>query len=333
MVSMRDVAAHAGVSHGTVSHYLNHPDRVSQDKAERIRGAIETLGFVPSIVGRQLRLGQSSTIAYIVPDVSNPFFASIAEGVEQRAAANDLSVFIANTMRDRRREDAYLELFEQHRVRGMLVSSPELIEDRLLRLGHRGTPTVLVGQAAVSSDQLSVSIDDIAGGALATRHLIGLGRRRIAFVGGPLGVRQIHDRLQGASETVREVAGVSLEVLDMTDRTVAGGRAVGAAILRRAPEQRPDAVLAANDLMALGILHALVNAGVDVPRSIAIVGYDDIEFAASSVIPLTTVRAPHEEFGFASVDLLLAGAASAGAPRHLVFTPELVVRATAPHPD
>lgn len=328
-VGIREVATLADVSLGTVSHYINHPDRVSPEKQARIQRAIDQLGFVRNNAAWQLRLGRSATIAYIAPDVSNPFFATIAEGVEQRAAIEGLSVFIANSSGSREREDAYLEMFEAHRVQGMLVASPEPIEDRLLQVGARGTPSVLVGQRAHSPAQASVSIDDATGGYLAVRHLLDTGCRRIAFVGGPLGIRQIADRLEGASNAIREVPDATLEVVNVTDRTISGGRVVARAIAARSERTRPDGIFAANDLLALGILQILVvDHGIRVPDDIAIIGYDDIEFGESSIIPLSSIRAPHEEFGIAAVKLLVNEMAAEpdDQEKHLVFRPELVVR-------
>ncbi|WP_245990877.1 LacI family DNA-binding transcriptional regulator [Bogoriella caseilytica] len=325
-VSMRDVAALAEVSHGTVSHFLNHPDRVSAKTAQRIQRAIETLGFVPNQAGRQLRMGKSATIAYIAPDVSNPFFATIAEGAEERAAEHGLSVFVANSRRQRAREDAYLDLFEQHRVRGMLVASHEPIEDRLALVRKRGTPSVLMGQVAVSEDQPSVSIDDVLGGRLAAEHLLQLGRRRIAFVGGPLGVRQVADRLQGASDAIRESGSATLEVVNVVERTVAGGRAVARELLARAAAVRPDGVFAVNDLLGLGMMQVLSSEGVRVPDDLALIGYDDIEFAESSIVPLSSIRPPHEAFGYAAIELLVTELSGRTEDPHQVFPPALVPR-------
>jgi LacI family transcriptional regulator len=328
-VGIREVATLAEVSLGTVSHYINHPARVSPEKQQRIQRAIDQLGFVRNNAAWQLRLGRSATMAYIAPDVSNPFFATIAEGVEQRAAAEGFSVFIANSGRSREREDAYLELFEAQRVQGLLVASHDPIEERLLQLRQRGTPSVLVGQRAVSDQQPSVSIDDVTGGYLAARHLLDCGRKRIAFVGGPLGIRQVADRLEGASKAIAENPEATLEVINVADRTIAEGRVVAAGIARRPEESRPDAVFAVNDLLALGLLQALVvDHGVSVPDDIALVGYDDIEFGESSIIPLTSIRAPHEEFGIAAVELLIAELSGepSDAPKHVVFPPHLVVR-------
>ena len=329
-VGIREVATLAEVSLGTVSHYINHPARVSAEKRDRIQKAIDQLGFVRNNAAWQLRLGRSGTIAYIAPDVSNPFFATIAEGVEQRAATQDLSVFISNSNRSRVREDAYLALFESQQVQGMLVSSHHPIDDRLAQIRGRGIPSVLIGQLATHDLQPSVSIDDVAGGYMAAKHLVELGRTRLAFVGGPLGIRQVADRLEGAGNVVKETPGVTLEVLNATNRTIVEGREIGRALLARPAESRPDAIFAVNDLLALGILQVLVLGGVKVPEDVALVGYDDIEFGESSLIPLTSIRAPHETFGFAAVDLLVNEMADepADLPKHVVFQPELVVRAS-----
>jgi LacI family transcriptional regulator len=328
-VGIRDVAVLSGVAVGTVSNFLNHPDRVSDDKAQRISAAIDSLGFVPSNAGRQLRLGVSSAIGYIAPDVSNPYFAEIAESVELRASELGITVFLANSHRSRDRENTYIELFEQYRVQGLLMSSHVPVEDRLAQVRRRGTPSVLVGQHAQSDEQPSVSLDEVSGGRQAMRHLLEVGSRRLLFVGGPLDIPQVSARLAGAGEVIREFGAATLEVIDEPDRTVRGGRRVGSALLSRPPEMMPDGIFAANDLLALGIMNALVAGGVDVPGKTSIVGYDDIEFAEASLIPLTTVKGRHEGFGIAVVDLLFdtIGGRVIDEPRR-VFEPELVVRAS-----
>jgi LacI family transcriptional regulator len=325
------VASLAEVSLGTVSHYINHPDRVSPEKRERIQKAIDDLGFVRNNAAWQLRIGRSATIAYIAPDVSNPFFATIAEGVERTAAAGGLKLFIANSNSSREREDSYLEMFEAQGVQGMLVASHEPVEDRLTQIRLRGTPSVLMGQKATSPAQPSVSLDEMKGGFLAVRHLIDIGRTRLAYVGGPLSVPQVGERYEGALAAVRESPGVSIEQIDAVERTIAEGREVADQIAARPAGERPDGIFAVNDLMALGLLQTLVvEHGIRVPQDIAIVGYDDTVFGASSIIPLTTVRGPHDSFGPTAVDLLtaeIAGEASEDS-KHIVFDPELVIRAS-----
>ena len=324
-VRIRDVAEHAGVAVGSVSHYLNHPERVSTEKAARIRAAIEKLGFVPNSLGQQLRSGESEAIAYVAPDISNPFFSSVAEGVEQQASAHGLSAFLANSHGVREREDSYLHLFERYRVRGLIVASFAPIEDRLRAVRERGTANVLLGQPALGAEQPSISIDEREGGRLATAHLLELGRRRIAFVGGPLSISQVARRLQGAGDAVRAVPGATLEMIDLEERTIAGGRRIGRDLVARAARDRPEGIFAVNDMVALGILQAFINAGVRVPDDVALVGYDDIDYAESSIVPLTSIRTPHEEFGRAAVDLLVEHA-DTGAVRHDSLPPRLVVR-------
>lgn len=325
-VRIREVAEHAGVALGTVSHYLNHPERVSDEKAQRIQEAIDELGFVPNIVGRQLRLGESDVIAYIAPEVSNPFFSTVAEGIEQRAIQLGLSVFVANSHRDRAREDGYLSLFERYRVRGIVAASQDRIEDRLERVRRRGTATVLLGQPAAGLLP-SVSVDEVAGGRLAGEHLLGLGRRRIAFVGGPMSIRQVAGRFQGVSEAVAAASGATLEVIDVPDRTIPIGREVARALASRPAASRPDAVFAVNDLLGLGLVGEFSVLGVGVPNDIAVIGYDDIEFAESSVVPLSSIRTRQAEFGAVAVDLLAATWADEPAG-HVVFQPAVVPRAS-----
>jgi LacI family transcriptional regulator len=323
-IGIREVAEHAGVAVSTVSNYLNHPSRVSEEKMERIQRSIESLGFVPNNVGRQLRLGESSVIAYIAPDISNPFFSDVAEGVERRATELGLSVFVANSHRDREREGEYLSLFERYRVRGIIAASYSSIEDQLARLRGRGTPSVLLGNA-ISQDQPSVSVDEVLGGRLVGDHLLAQGHRRIAFVGGPLSVHQVNRRLQGVSEAIRDAGMGTLEVIDVADRTMDTGREVGAAITARAPSDRPHAIFAVNDLIGLGLIQQFAADGIRVPDEIAVIGYDDIAYSRSSMIPLSSVHTPHDDYGTAAVDLLAEAWADA-APRHVVFEPELVAR-------
>ncbi|MFE4726675.1 LacI family DNA-binding transcriptional regulator [Microbacterium sp. NPDC056736] len=321
---IRQVAARAAVAVGTVSAYLNHPDRVSAERARRIAEAIDELGFVPSSAGRQLRLGVSTLIGYLSPDVSNPRFSEIAQEVEYRAERLGHTVFFAHSHGDREREDAYLEAFEQRQVRGLLVSSFEPIENRLAAMRERGTPSVLVGRRARDERQPSISIDDVSGGRQAAAHLLAGGCRRIAFVGGPLPVQQVADRLDGARQAVAGTSGV-IDVEEVAERSIAAGRAVGAELAARPAADRPDGVFAANDLLALGVLQALIAGGVSVPRDIAVVGYDDNEFAEASLIPLTSVRAQHADFGATAVDLLFE-AIEHGTVVQRIYEPELIVR-------
>ncbi|MFC7622222.1 LacI family DNA-binding transcriptional regulator [Microlunatus sp. GCM10028923] len=331
-VSIRDVAERAGVALGTVSNVLNRPEKVAEATRERVQRAIDDLGFVRNDAARQLRAGKSRTIGLIVLDVGNPFFTDVARGAGDRAAEAGLSVLLGSSDQRTDRESGFIDLFEQQRVQGVLLSPVGDVDERLTRLRDRGMPTVLVDRLSQGRNFSSVSVDDVGGGYLAVRHLIEQGCRRIAFVGGPLNILQVADRLQGATKAAAETRGVQLEVLSQPDLTVRAGRDAGQEIVERAPADRPTGVFAANDLIAVGVLQAFSLLGpLTVPDDIALVGYDDIDFASSTVVPLTSIRQPSELIGKTAVELLLAETEALAEGRALdrqqvVFPPELIIR-------
>ncbi|GAA2786808.1 LacI family DNA-binding transcriptional regulator [Saccharopolyspora taberi] len=324
-VSIKDVARHAGVSIGTVSNALNRPDRVSPRTRNRVLAAIEALGYVRSDSARQLRSGASRIIAMLALDMTNPFFVDVARGAEQAAEAEDLGVMLCNSDQDRRTENLYLSLFAEQRVRGVLITPTG--EGGLEVLRRQGIPHVLVDRVTADDRASSVSVDDVAGGALAVRHLLESGHARIAYVSGPLDLTQCRDRRSGALEAISD-AGLpadALTTLETATLDVTAGRDAGSRLLGL-PE-RPTAVFCANDLLALGVLQALFAAGVRVPDDIAIVGYDDIEFAAAAAVPLTSVRQPARLIGRTAAELLIRETSPDPArPQRIVYQPELVVR-------
>ncbi|MGL4254878.1 MAG: LacI family DNA-binding transcriptional regulator [Microbacterium sp.] len=326
-VSVKDVAVLAGVSVGTVSNVLNRPGKVAPATVERVQEAIDRLGFVRNDAARQLRAGHSRSIGLIVLDVRNPFFTDVARGAERRAAESELSVLLGNSDDDPSRESGYLDLFEQQRVHGVLITPVDDVSARLEGLRRRGIPAVLVDRPSDGSDFSSVSVDDVSGGYLAVRHLLDTGRRRIAFVGGPASVRQVADRLEGARRAVAEETDAALEVVETSALTVLEGRAAGERLRDLPASDRPDGVFAANDLLAVGVLQALVMLGsVAVPDDVAIIGYDDIDFSSATVVPLSSIRQPSELIGLRAVELLLAEVAGDPERKQVVFQPELIVR-------
>ncbi|MDF2507458.1 MAG: LacI family transcriptional regulator [Microbacterium sp.] len=328
-VSVRDVAAAAGVSVGTVSNVLNQPDKVAATTVERVQTVIAELGFVRNDAARQLRAGRSRSIGLVVPDAGNPFFADVARGAEARADEDALAVLLGNSDENAAREDNYLDLFREQRVNGVLITPASDDTDKLLRVQASGIPVVLVDREVPGSTFCSVSVDDVEGGFLAARHLLQIGRRRLAFVGGPEGITQVAQRLDGARRAVAEVPGATLEVIRMPALTVLHGRAAGEEIAARDVGERPDAVFAANDLLAVGTLQALtLMRTIRVPEDIALVGYDDIDFATAAVVPLTSVRQPAQLIGRTAVELLLRSISEPDGDyeRRVRFRPELIVR-------
>jgi LacI family transcriptional regulator len=325
---LRDVADRAGVSVSLVSSYLNTPHLVSDASSERIQQAIDALGFVRNDAARQLREGSSRMVAFIAFDISDPLFVSVARGARRRAAENGLSLVLADTDGEAETEEQYLRLFQEQRVRGVLLS-PSGDPWRYLReLEARRVPAVLIDQASPSTRWSAVTVNDVLGGELAVGHLLDIGRTRIATVGGPQQISQVADRIAGARNVMKRSSAAPLEVIDTTERTISAGIDVGAELAARPSSERPDGVFCINDLLASGLIHGLQNGGLRVPEDVAVVGYNDTATDALSPVPLTSVRQPHEMFGSVAVDLLLEElAADESTPRRqVVFDPDLVVR-------
>ncbi|WP_308491904.1 LacI family DNA-binding transcriptional regulator [Microbacterium terrisoli] len=326
-VSVKDVAARAGVSVGTVSNVLNRPQHVSAATAERVRAAIDELGFVRNDAARQLRAGRSSAVGLIVLDMTNPFFADLTRGAEDVAQAAELAVIVGDGGERPDRERAYLDLFEQQRLRGVLLTPFGDVDERLRALRRRGIPTVLVDRASSDHSFSSVSVDDRLGGALAVGHLLNRGHRHIAYVAGPRGIAQVEDRLLGARDAAAEHPDARLEVVELTALSIAEGQRASAVLAAGGVDGRPDAVFAANDLIAIGLLGGLTAAGIRVPEDVALIGYDDIAFAAAATVPLSSIRQPAAQIGATGMRILLDESVDHTLPpRHVTFRPELVVR-------
>jgi LacI family transcriptional regulator len=327
MARIEDVAARAGVSVGTVSNVLNRPEAVSGKTRDRVLAAIAELGYLPNEAARSLAAGRSRTIGLIVPDVTNPFFADVTRGAEQLADQRDVVVMLYNSGESAEREHRYFGRLETQRVQGVLVSPVHQAGTAVDDLVRRGTPVVLLDRGTGRHGLCCVSVDDHTGGALAAQHLIDQGHRRLAYVGGPLSVPQAAARLSGARHVV-EAAGATIEVIETGAVSVTEGRTAGSVIAGRDSADRPRAVFCANDLLALGVLQAATRRGLRVPDDVAIVGYDDIEYAAAAAVPLTSIRQPRAELGRVAAELLFEEIDSAGRHRHrqVVFQPDLVVR-------
>ena len=328
---IRDVADLAGVSVATVSNVLNRPALVSPTTRAKVQAAITELGYVRSESARLLRAGRSQVLALLVLDLANPFFVDVMRGAEQAARAAGLGVMICNSAQSVAEESDYLAMFAQHRVRGVLVTSGDETGGTLGILQRSRIPYVLVDRLVPGPPACQVLVDDVAGGALALGHLAASGHRRITFVSGPLELPQCRDRLAGARRAAAEagLAADGLRVIECPRLDIASGRDAAARVLGLA--DRPTAVFCANDLLALGMLQAFFAAGVGVPDEMAIVGYDDIEFAAAAAIPLSSIRQPAARIGQTAVELLIEETGPHAA-RHthqdVVFQPELVVRAS-----
>lgn len=329
--SVKDVAAAAGVSLGTVSNVLNRPDRVSPKTRERVLAAMADLGFVRNESARQLRAGSSRTLAYVMLDARNPFFTDVADGIDIAAEHAGLSLVLSNSRQLAEREQSHLDVLEQQRVQGILITPVDPDSPSLLRVAQRGTPLVIVDRTPAEPSFCSVAADDVLGGRLAVEHLIDRGHERVAFVGGPQRIGQVRDRWEGARGAWADAGLAEKDLVQITTRelTVPEGGEAGQRLAGIPAARRPTAAFCANDLLAMGLLQQAVGSGVSVPGDLAIVGYDDIDFAAAAAVPLTSVRQPRQELGRAAAEMVLDEATN---PRHehrqVEFTAELVARAS-----
>ncbi|GGY40774.1 LacI family DNA-binding transcriptional regulator [Streptomyces omiyaensis] len=331
MVGIKDVARQAGVSVGTVSNVLNRPERVSHEIRARVHAAIDLLGYVRSESARQLRAGHSRMLGLLVMDTGNPFFAVLAQGTEQVAAEAGLGVMVCNSAESAAAEQGYLSLFVEQRLRGVLFAPVASDGEPWQALRRANIPFVVVDRAVDTRTACSVAADDVLGGGLAGRHLLAAGHRRIAYVHGPGHLQQVRDRREGLARAVEEAGLGTDAIVDIPAERldVSAGRDAGARLLGLSP--RPTAVFCANDLLALGVMQTTFDAGVRVPDDLAVVGYDDIEFAEASLIPLTSVRHPAAEIGRLAAGLLLREIEPPDPERGhqhtgIVLRPELVVR-------
>jgi LacI family transcriptional regulator len=326
--SVKDVAALAGVSLGTVSNVLNRPERVSAGTRQRVEQAMAELGFVRNEFARQLRMGTSSTLAYVMLDATNPFFTDVAQGIELAAEKANVSLFICNSNNSGTREESHLGHLMQQRVQGILLTPVDPEAETIDLVAERGVPLVIVDRTRNDTRFCSVAVDDVLGGRLALEHLLDLGHRRVAYIAGPDSLGQVQDRLAGAREAWA-AAGLPAEdlvVLPTASLTVAAGRGAGERLAGMPARTRPTAAFCGNDLVALGLLQQVIGSGRSVPGDLAIVGYDDIEFAAAAAVPLTSVSQPRQELGRTAAELLLAEADPGHTHRQVLFRPELVAR-------
>jgi LacI family transcriptional regulator len=328
---MEDVARRAGVALGTVSNVINRPARVSEPTRRKVQRAIEELGFVPNRAARALAAGISTTIGFVVTDLSNSFFLDMTRGAEREAAEAGMNVLLANTDMQPAKQGSYLDLFAEERVAGVLLAPLPDSAENVLGSMQPGRHIVMLNDARVDG-ACTVSVDNELGGYLAARHLIDLGRRRLAFAGDPAIAAPIRDRLAGVERAVRESNGaISLELDATAEVQVEDGREFGQVIAARPAEERPDGIVAAADLLALGIMQALrTESSIRVPDDIAITGYDNNRAAWGSTVPITTLAQPGEEMGATATRLLLEEirAGEHHEHRHEILEPTLIVRAS-----
>jgi LacI family transcriptional regulator len=329
MATIKDVALRAGVSVTTVSHVVNDTRHVSAKGRERVELAIRELGYVPNAMARSLKSNTTSTLGMLIPNSSNPYFAEIVRIVEDRCFGAGYTLVLCNTDDEPRRQSVYLQVLAERRIDGLIVVSTGDDDSLVTQLQGLRIPTVLVDREIADPSCDLVETAHMQGGLLAVRHLLSLGHKRIACLGGPEGLTPSEQRIEGWRMALAEAGNTpnADALLWRGAFTSQSGYEAMHAILRT--EHPPSAVFVCNDLMAIGALRAAHESGVHVPDELSIVGFDDIELSAYTSPPLTTVAQPKERIGALAVDMLLERVSGKRRDaRKVVLQPELRVRAS-----
>ena len=328
-VSIRQVAQQAGVSVATVSNFLNRPELLAPATRDRVREAVDTMGYRPNQAARQLTHGFGTGVGLVLFDVRNPFLTGVARGAEDQLHAVGRTVVLCNTDVDAAKEERYLEMLLQQQAQGVLITPADLSRAWVDRVRERGLRLVLFHNSTDFPDVCSVAVDDVAGGEMAATHLLARGHDRITCVTGPAHMRQSVDRLAGCHRAAARAGRPedAVEVVETGAFTLDQGRRAGERIL--ASPRPTTAVFCANDLLALGVMQAVTRAGRRIPDDIAVVGFDDIESAATAGVPLTSVHVDSHALGGAAARLLVEEVEDPDHRhrRHL-YAPHLVERAS-----
>ncbi len=333
-VTIRDVARLADVHPGTVSRALNPETRglVNNETAARVLAAADELGYRPNSMARGLKTSRSFTIGVLLPDITNPLFPPIVVGIDDRLTLDGYTQLLVNTGSDPARERASIEAMLARQVDGFIAATARLDVEPLAVAIARGLSVVLVNRTFEDGSISACTVDDRRGSELAVRHMVELGHERIAYVAGPQNVSTGHRRYLGFTAAM-ESAGLPVppeRVSYAGTFTEEAGMRAAAEVLRADPTV--TAIITANDRLAIGCYDALAELGLSCPDDVSIVGFNDMMFIDRLRPPLSSVRVPQQEIGYAAADLLLEEMADDSAPpRELMLEPTLVVRgSTAP---
>lgn len=305
-VTIREVAARAGVSVATVSHVLNGTRKVAPETAARVRRAMEELGYQPNAIAQSLRKRTTYAIGILVSDVTNPFFALLVRGAEDAALAAGYSVIVCNSDENPQKEEMYIQVLLRRRIDGMLiVPTQDGTNPALKALAKRRVPFAFVDRRAKGVEAPAVLSDNVGGAYLATRHLLEKGHHRIGIVLGIPGATTTKERFAGYRQALRE-AGISWckELVGWGGYRIEGGRQAAAQLLSL--PSPPTAIFSTNNLMTVGVLQEVYHLGLRIPEDVAIVGFDDLEWAELANPPLTVVAQNPYEIGRCGLELLLS---------------------------
>jgi LacI family transcriptional regulator len=331
-ITLRDVAAHAGVSVTTVSNVVRNWPYISAELRHRVQDSIDTLGYSPHIVAQGLRTGQTQAIAFIVPDLSNPYFAEIVAAAEDAAQAHGYTLLVFNTHEDPVREAECIQKAARRWADGLLIAQSASTSESSTPWDNVHIPVIAVDRIPESGTHPACAVDNLLVGSTATEHLFSLGHRKIAHIAGPQAVRPALDRCLGYRKTLNEHQLPYSQIVysGATWGPNDGYRCMTALLDGDDP---PTAVFASNDRVAIGALHAISERGLRVPRDISLIGVDDIEISVHLNPPLTTMRQPLDQLANIAVEMLLQVIREETLELSLrLLEPELIVRGSTAAP-
>jgi LacI family transcriptional regulator len=329
--TVADVAHRAHVSRATVSRVLNQYAHIRPEVRARVQRAMQALGYRPDQVARSLARRETRTLGLVVADITNPFYAETARAILETAKANGYNIILCTTDNQPRVQEEYVEILRQRRVDGIIFGSVFLADPVVEALVTSGYPCLMYNRRLQTRRGNFIVLDNARASRDLTRHLVGLGHRRIGFVSGLPNISTAADRLRGYRAALRE-AGLPVNPDLIRPGAFHAGTAHEAAqeLLKR--RERPTAIVASNDLMALGVIRAATDLEVRIPEDLAVVGFDDIEIAGHPHIQLTTMAQQKAEMGrlaaLGILEVIRGGARLARAPLQKILAPTLVIRRT-----
>ncbi|MFB3825589.1 MAG: LacI family DNA-binding transcriptional regulator [Bryobacteraceae bacterium] len=325
MISIKDIARTANVSHATVSRALRNSPLVNPETAERIRQIARQQGYTASAVARSLVTKRTSTIGVVVTTIADPFIGEVVSGIEEMALAHGYSVFLATCHADPQRELRAVRSFQERRVDGILVAASRVGALYMPLLAEMKVPIVLINNQHPGEFVYSVGIDNLQAGRQATQHLVELGHRRIGYLGDRYGFQSDAQRSTGYRQVLEGCdCGFDPDLVAHGDGTPEGGMQAAAKLLALA--DRPTALFCYNDLEALGALRAARERGLRVPEDLSVVGVDDLFLTSYTVPPLTTVQQPKQEMGRRAALILLELLAGGKPESQVTLEGKLIVR-------
>jgi LacI family transcriptional regulator len=324
--SLRDVAKEAKVSVGTVSNVINRPSQVSEEMRHKVRKAIDMLGFIPNSNNAN-SVKEQKIIGLILPLSNNPFYEELAQGIEDGVAKSGLRVLIGYSREDESIEMHLLSSMVEAGFKGIIMTPVGARNQVFEKFIEKNVRVGFISQTDDHVEQCSVSIDQVRGGFIGIEYLASLGHKRILWVSGPTHHHQSNQRFVGVTQAAREfdieVTAISSPSLDFLS-----GEHIAPTIL--AQGKLPDAIFCANDAVALGIMNYFYKSGLKVPEDVSVLGYDNVSYAESALVPLTTVSQTPYQLGFTMGSQMIAEieAKPGHIHQHVIFQPQIVERAS-----